>query len=403
MPLISPDIKRRVVWLIVVIGALIGLSLTERLASNPILGAAYNFSRNHLFGPQVEKPVLIVNLTQDARKPYNGRHYDRHRLASLLTKILKAGPRCCVLDIDLSDAETPEESAPLVAALKTASKGVVLLPLDAVEETRGDANPFPKPLFDAYSAFQSEAYPAWFRAKDGNVRDFEPLIKFGTTDNQHLCAAMLDPSDQRGITGGDVPIDYRIANAYRVVEENGVDTGWLTDLKSDVVIIGDLDESGFTSAEDMHPAPLPWGRQYGQVPGAVLLAYGYETLKLGNSLHELGGKSAALLCFALFLGCFLRTPLWHMSNKRSTLSKGLDSEENGERDQVQLGRYRAVTVLIVLLYLAAFCVMAVEGVVLPLAWAITLTFMGSDLGELFFDYFRKAPKKMKRKKPSVPS
>lgn len=378
------DIRR----LFLSIGAAVFLVVAEeRLAIDTwFLDQSMSVARRYGAGPIPREKVLLIGL--DYQTKHTGPEYPRESIAKVVDWLKGVGCRQVVIDVLLEDPGGLGDRR-LLASLKSfqskrpVSPPPVLLAL-GMDPHAGKGQWFPVPPLELFEDF--DAAPAAFEPdEDGALRRLQPKLDVGVGDIAHLCAAMSPELASREWPES-VLIDYRIPLEKICVQRT---VGQLKSVRPEfakgaTAIVAGLDPK----FRDLHRIPVGSDEFTDEAPGAVALAYGYQTMSTGARLRWIGGQGAVVVVLA----CFVAACLLSMSSAFFAFVGRFASMKffafigrlalHDPKTRHLMTTLTARLVLCLAYGIAALCLPAFCGIVVPFAYSVTAILVGGEVGEV---------------------
>jgi PAS domain S-box-containing protein len=231
--------------------------------------------------------IVVVGIDAASLRELDVWPWPRRYHADLVDRLVDAGARTIVMDIDFSSRSNDADDRRLAEAFAR-SDGRVILPVfnqiqRASDGTRHEIRTLPLPILREHArlaAFNVRPEP------DGLVRRMETHSAWGDENTPMLSTLLANTSDR---AGDSYYVDFAIdphsipTVSYRDVLAGHVDPAFLA---GKIVIVG------ATAIElgDMIGVPL-----HAALPGVVLQTMAAESLFAERALHRLGGGPVALI------------------------------------------------------------------------------------------------------------
>jgi PAS domain S-box-containing protein len=237
-------------------------------------------SRFRLLPRNATGDLTVVAIDSRSLQALNTWPWPRDFHARVIDRLLAAGAKRIVLDVDLSATTTPSADAVLAAALSRA-QGRVILPVFAQRGTlgqhsRGISYSLPAPMFRRSAPLAAVNV---FPGPDSLVREYSPVVVYDHVPTASSAARLFG-----GLPAlpGDFYLDF------------GIQPARLTSISYVDVLNGQFDPSlvsgkkviiGATAVElgDQFAVPL-----HRTMAGPLLQALAYECLAQGRALHRSG-------------------------------------------------------------------------------------------------------------------
>ena len=251
----------------------------------------------------VDSDVVLIEIDAHSLQRLQSWPWPRRYHAQLLDALRNVGVKDIFYDVDFSSASSPEDDRRLAAALATYPRERIMLPAfiqpRSSLETGDLLNSVPLPSLRRHSTLASvNLHPD----NDGLVRRITASWRMGSNTVMLAGIRMAGLSDYRQAS---VNIDYSIRPesimriSFADILSGNFDPGLM---RNKHVIVG------ATAIELGDNLPVP---VYRSLPGAVVQALAYQTLREGDLRNTSYMVDTTLtICLALFMGAVFRRSNW---------------------------------------------------------------------------------------------
>jgi PAS domain S-box-containing protein len=250
--------------------------------------------------------VVVIGIDARSLRALDTWPWPRRRHAELLDRLAEAGARNVLIDVDFSARTAPEDDAALGAAIARFPGTVVLPAFAQRERTRDGALVETLPLAELGRAARLGSVNVR-QANDGLVR------RLGPSGSRPNAASVLAGRNGRG----EFEIDYGIRAdsvprlSYVDVLEGRLAPGALAG--KDVIVGAAAIELG-----DILPVPV-----YGNLPGPLVLALGYESLIQERAIARAAPVTALAAAILIAFGLVRRFSAWPWQRGLAALAAAL--------------------------------------------------------------------------------
>lgn len=251
----------------------------------------------------VDSDVTLIEIDEHSLQHLQSWPWPRRYHAQLLDALHDVGVKDIFYDVDFSSASTPEDDRLLAAALTSYPRGRIMLPAFIQPRSSLELNNIlestPLSILRRHSTLVSvNVHPD----NDGLVRRITASWHMG--DNTAMLAG-IRMAEIRDYRRSNVQIDYSISPksirrlSFADILMGNFDPGVL---RNKHVIVG------ATAIELGDNLPVP---VYRSLPGAVVQALAYQTLREGDLRYTSHTVDVMLaICLALFMGAVFRRANW---------------------------------------------------------------------------------------------
>jgi diguanylate cyclase (GGDEF)-like protein/PAS domain S-box-containing protein len=264
------------------------------------LGGTLNFVERQLHDARAQLTtraatgdVVVVAIDSNSLSRLGTWPWPRRYYADAIEHLLAAGATAIALDVDFSSVSHPEDDARLQAAMAAAGPERIALPVFRQVQRQPDGT---IEFIDTGLRQHASLAHANFRPDpDGLIRRVQATAPRESIELPAL-AVWLDPG---GAAPNPIVIDFSI-DPSSVPRLSFADV--LEGTFEPAMVVGKRVILGVTADELGDPASVP---RYRLLPGPLIHALAFETLRQGRALREIGGFPIALWTVVLAWGCGL--------------------------------------------------------------------------------------------------